>query len=182
MELNTTSSVISKSFPKHQEESMTDKYEADFALYVGIGVGVGVAICAIIVVVLVRHGRFRYLRDRSWSCVSTKKIFIRGFSTVSQRGMIDSTAEFEMINTSASPSVSSDTEKDNRNKNPPRKPGRNKSRSSSFNNKYENVMLDPHAGFVVRKSVSMNSNIPYIDNSLDRPIKEEEEEDDDVFT
>ena len=96
---------------------------------------------------------------------------------------MDSTAEFEMINTSASPSVSSDVEKElNKNKNAPRKPGRRK-RSSSTTNKYENVMLDPTAGFIVRKSVSMNSDIPYIDNTLDKTLKEEEEDDnDDVFT
>ena len=96
---------------------------------------------------------------------------------------MDSTADFEMVNTSASPSVSSDFEKDNKNKSAPKKPGRRKSRSSSSNAKYENVMLDPNAGFVIRKSVSMKSDIPYIDNTVDKELKEEEEEDnDDVFT
>ena len=122
--------------------------------------------------------RFRYLRNRSWSCVSTKKLFIRGFSTISQRGVIDSTAEFEMVNTS----VSSDVEKEpNINRQTPRKPGRRK-RSSSATNKYENVMLDPTAGFIVRKSVSMSSDIPYIDNTIDKTLKEVDVEDDDVFT
>lgn len=181
MALNrTTIAVIPRGKPEYQHDGVANHYETNFALYVGIGVGVGVAICAIIIVLLVRHGRFRYLRDRSWSCVSTKRIFLRGFSTVSQRGVIDSTAEFEMINTSASPSISSDNEKE-KYKSPPKKPGRKKTRTSSSNNKYENVMLDPHAGYVVRKSVSMNSDIPYIDNTLDKTLKEEDENDD-VFT
>ena len=89
---------------------------------------------------------------------------------------MDSTAEFEMVNTS----VSSDVEKEpNINRHTPRKPGRRK-RSSSTTNKYENVMLDPTAGFIVRKSVSMSSDIPYIDNTIDKTLKEEDD-DDDVF-
>ena len=113
--------------------------------------------------------------------MGTKKIFLRGFSTISQRGVMDSTAEFEMVNTSASHSVSSDTERDNKFKNTPKKPGRKKSRASSSNAKYENVMLDPTEGFVLRKSVSMKSDIPYIDSTLERVLSEDEE-DDDVFT
>lgn len=177
MEANTTSTTTLKTAHSPNHGMTRDTYDSNFALYIGIGVAVGIAICVIIIVVLVRHGRFKYLRNRSWSCVSTKKILIRGFSTVSQRGMMDSTAEFEMVNTS----VSSDVEKEpNIYKNTPRKPGRRK-RSSSATNKYENVMLDPTAGFIVRKSVSMSSDIPYIDHTIDKTLKEEDD-DDEVFT
>ena len=120
--------------------------------------------------------RFRYLKKRSWSCVNTKKLFIRGFSTISQRGVFDSTAECEMVNTS----VSSDVEKEPTiNRQTPRKPGRRK-RSSSATKKYENVILDLIAGFSVRTSDS--SVIPYIDNTVDKTLKEVDVEDDEVFT
>ena len=116
------------------------------------------------------------MKNRSWSCVSTKKLFIRGFGTISQHGVIDSTAEFEMVNSS----VSSDVEKEpNIKRQTPRKPGRRK-RSSSATNKYENVMLDLTAGFTVRKSDS--SVKPYIDNTIDKSLKEVYVEDDEVFT
>lgn len=96
---------------------------------------------------------------------------------------MDSTAEFEIIHTSSCPSESSDVDREsNKNRNAPRKPGRKKSQSSSASNKYENVMLDPNVGYVIRKSASMNSNIPYIDSTLDKKDKEEDEDNDDVFT
>lgn len=78
-------------------------------------------------------------------------------------------------------SVSSEADVDKNSEMVPKKPERKKTRTSSNNVKYENVTLDSNAGFVVRKSISMGSNIPYMDNTLESRISEKDEDLDDVF-
>lgn len=103
---------------------------------------------------------------------------------MSQRGVIDSTAEFEIVNMSVS---SDDCGRTPRGSNSskselaPKKPERRRTRTSSTNVKYENVCLDPNSGGMVRKSVSMVSGIPYMDNTLESRLSEKEDELDDVF-
>jgi hypothetical protein len=63
----------------------------------------------------------------------------------------------------------------------PKKPERKRTRTASNNVKYENVTLDSNAGFVVRKSVSMSSGIPYMDSTLESRLSEKDEDLDDVF-
>lgn len=53
---------------------------------------------------------------------------------------------------------------------------------TSAKNKYGNVALNPNVGYVIRKSASMNPNVPYIDNTLDKNDTEEDEDNDGVFS
>ncbi|XP_045209326.1 uncharacterized protein LOC123561165 [Mercenaria mercenaria] len=166
------------------KNSSEQGFDKNFPIYVGIAIGAGIFVCLVIIVVILlyKKGTFRKLRRRE-SGSSTRRLYFRGFSTVSQRGAIDSTAEFEIVNTM---SVSSEDGGDKNRKNSksemvPKKPERKRTRTSSNNVKYENVTLDTNAGFVVRKSVSMSSGIPYIDNTLESRISEKDEDLDDVF-
>lgn len=164
--------------------STTNETNEYLPVYVGIAIGGGIFVCLfiIIVILLYKRGTFRRFVGRERG-MSTRRLYFRGFSTVSQRGVIDSTAEFEIVNTM---SVSSE-DGDCRNRPGsnsivvPKKPERKKTRTSSSNAKYENVTLDANAGFVVRKSVSMSSGIPYIDTTLESRISEKDEDLDDVF-
>ena len=127
---------------------------------------------------------FRYGGDRR---TSARPLFIRGFSTVSQRGVIDSTAEFEIINTHRGSSSSSypgdqHSQKDgargssvtSASGKPPKKPGRKKTRTSSAAVRYENVNIAPRGGVSVGHS---DMDIPYMDRTLESRISL----DDDVF-
>lgn len=44
------------------------------------------------------------------------------------------------------------------------------------------MALNPNVGYVIRKSASMNPNVPYIDNTLDKNDMEEDEDNDGVFS
>lgn len=112
---------------------------------------------------------------------SVRRLFVRGFSTVSQRGVLDSTAEFEILNMM---SVSSEnggrqmSVSSTKSGSPPKKPQRKKTRTSSSNPKYENVAIEPNAGFVIQTG-STSSDIPYMDTTLESRLSRDEL--DDVF-
>jgi hypothetical protein len=110
-------------------------------------------------------------------------LFIRGFSTVTQRGAIDSTAEFEIVNTMSVSSHDSEHlprgSTSSKSETPPKKPERRRTKTSLTQVKYENVAVDEKAGFVI--SESMNSSIPYIDTTLESRISEQDEDSDEVF-
>jgi len=117
---------------------------------------------------------FRHENRRSGSG-SARRLFIRGFSTVSQRGVLDSTNEFEIVTMMSSgsrqASVSSKTGST------PKKPQRKKTLTSLSNPQYENVTIEPNAGFVIRTG-SANSDIPYMDTTLESRLSRDEELDD----
>ena len=148
------------------------------------------------------HQSICFSRKLQFRRKSIRHLFLRGFSTVSERGVLDSTGEFEIMNTSGTASVSSEDAQTSQNNNKkgrksrrttPKKPDRRRRTSSSnaqyenvsLNTQYENVTLNPEVGFVVRKSVSLSSEIPYIDGigTLDPKLTAEKNEDelDDVF-
>ncbi|KAL4229459.1 hypothetical protein ACF0H5_012497 [Mactra antiquata] len=182
-----SNSSISNRNSSEAHGNASASFERNFAVYIGVSIGAGVCICVIIIIIIgcYKRGKCRNIHGRSRGN-STRKLFVRGFSTVSQRGAIDSTAEFEIVNMSVSSddgygrsarggSTSSKAEL------APKKPERRRPRTSSSNVRYENVSLDPQTGGVVRKSVSMASGIPYIDSTLESRLSEKEDELDDVF-
>lgn len=58
---------------------------------------------------------------------------------------------------------------------PPKKPQRKKTRTSSSNPKYENVTIEPSAGFIRTGS---NSSNPYMDTTLESRLSRDDDLDD----
>ncbi|XP_052253622.1 uncharacterized protein LOC127859985 isoform X2 [Dreissena polymorpha] len=155
---------------------------SELPMYIGISLGGGVLLCLIILVTVICYKRraFTYTGNRR---ASGRQLFIRGFSFASNRGVIDSTAEFEFDTSRYSPEGSpcvnaqnaADVSKSNR---APKKPNRRKTRTSSSNAKYENVTLDPVTGKMLHKSDTMNSDIPYMDSTMESRLSHDDTLDD----
>ncbi|KAK3592236.1 hypothetical protein CHS0354_004692 [Potamilus streckersoni] len=145
-------------------------------LYIGIGVVTGIAVIAIIIAIVLVCNR-RRKRQRHGSS-KRHLITTRGFSVLEHRrgqGHIDSTNEFEVYTNVQHPSRSSENSDSSPRTSVPKKPDRKRINSKSVgNNQYENVHLVRSDGSAVRKSASMDSNIPYIDRTLEKDL-------DDVF-
>ncbi|XP_052803162.1 uncharacterized protein LOC128233502 [Mya arenaria] len=154
-------------------------------LYIGVSVGAGIAVCLIIILAIVCYKRRLHIRYGGDRRSSSRRLFLRGFSTVSQRGVIDSTAEFEISNIHGGTSVSSSvdnrpTSGGSKSGQLPKKPLRKKTRTSSSAVRYENVAVDPKCGIVV-KSTSLESDIPYMDRTLESRLSFDGELHDEVF-
>lgn len=173
----TGSTVVTSAIPYAASD-----FNNRLMVYIGVSIAAGILICIVIIccILAYKRGTFRrvpYVRR------GTRRLFLRGFSTVSQCGVVDSTGEFEMVNPGTS--VSSDDgvgrPPGSGQKTTPKKPNRRRSKTPSANAQYENVTLNPDAGFIVRKSPSMNSGIQYIDATLGSHISERDEDLDEVF-
>lgn len=158
-------------------EEVKQKESTQSTLYIGIGVVVGIAVIAILIAIILVCNRRRRKRQRHGSS-KRQLITTRGFSVLEHRrgqGHIDSTNEFEVYTNVQRPSRSSENSDSSPRTSAPKKPDRKRINSKSVgNNQYENVHLVRSSESAVRKSASMDSNIPYIDRTLEKDL-------DDVF-
>ncbi|KAL3837513.1 hypothetical protein ACJMK2_022865 [Sinanodonta woodiana] len=156
----------------------TKKNSSKSTLYIGIGIVAGIAVITIIIAIVIICKRRRRKRQRHGSS-KRHLVTTRGFSVLEHRrgqGHIDSTNEFEVYTNVQHTSRSSETSDSSPRTNAPKKPDRKRINSKSTgNSQYENVHLVRSSDSAVRKSASMDSNIPYIDRTLEKDL-------DDVFS